>query len=101
MWRRAGKWLRRQLGPWLGVHDQYAPRPLDLTSPALGPAANLPSISIVTPSYQQGRFLERTLRSVLDQNYPDLELIVQDGGSTDETHNILERFRPRLRHVES
>jgi glycosyltransferase involved in cell wall biosynthesis len=51
-----------------------------------------PRISVVVPSYQQGRFLEETLRSVLLQGYPDLELIVMDGGSTDESVTILEKY---------
>lgn len=102
-WRQLGKWLRRRLGPWIGVHDQYAPRALVLPghyaqTKASDPA---PTISVVTPSYNQGRFLERTLRSVLDQQYPAVQYIVQDGGSTDETTTILDRYRPRLNHVES
>jgi glycosyltransferase involved in cell wall biosynthesis len=52
----------------------------------------LPKISIVVPSYQQGRFIEETLRSILLQNYPKLELIVIDGGSTDETVSVLEYY---------
>jgi len=60
-----------------------------------------PTISIVCPSFQQGRFIEETLRSVLLQNYPRLELIVMDGGSRDETVNVLERYAPRLTHWES
>jgi glycosyltransferase involved in cell wall biosynthesis len=63
--------------------------------------ASLPVISIVTPSYQYGRFIEWTIRSVLLQRYPKLEYVVMDGGSTDQTPAILDRYRPFLTHVES
>jgi glycosyltransferase involved in cell wall biosynthesis len=56
----------------------------------------LPKITIVTPSYNQGAWLERTLCSVLDQGYPNLEYIVIDGGSTDGSKKILERYADRL-----
>jgi glycosyltransferase involved in cell wall biosynthesis len=46
----------------------------------------------VTPSFGQGHFLERTLYSVVNQNYPNLEYVVQDGGSTDDTIDVLRRF---------
>jgi glycosyltransferase involved in cell wall biosynthesis len=51
----------------------------------------LPLVSIVTPSLEQGRFLEDAIRSVLEQDYPRIEHIVVDGGSTDETLAVLER----------
>jgi glycosyltransferase involved in cell wall biosynthesis len=58
-------------------------------------------MAIVTPSFNQAGFLERTIRSVLDQEYPRLEYVVQDGGSWDQTGGILDRYRDRLAHVES
>ncbi len=60
-----------------------------------------PKISIVTPSFNQGNFIERTLNSVLIQNYPNLEYIVQDGGSSDNTISILEQYASKLKHWES
>ena len=57
-----------------------------------------PKISIVMPSFNQGLYLERAIRSVLDQNYPKVELVVMDGGSTDGSVEIIKRYSDRLRY---
>ncbi|MGH9443127.1 MAG: glycosyltransferase family 2 protein [Thermoanaerobaculia bacterium] len=60
-----------------------------------------PKISIVTGSHNQGEYLEETLRSVLLQGYPNLEYIVIDGGSTDDSPRIIERYAPWLTRWEA
>lgn len=57
---------------------------------------NFPKISVVTPSYNQGKYIEACLSSVLEQNYPNLEYIVIDGGSTDNSLDIIQRYASRL-----
>jgi glycosyltransferase involved in cell wall biosynthesis len=51
-----------------------------------------PKITIVTPSYNQGAFLEETIRSIILQNYPNLEYIIMDGGSKDQTIDIINKY---------
>ena len=62
---------------------------------------NLPRVSVVTCSYQQSRFLESSMQSVLQQDYPDLEYIVMDGGSQDGSLDIIRRHESRLAYWES
>jgi hypothetical protein len=92
--------IRELTRPRLGILHHHSPTPLRVptgyfTTDAPQPA---PTISIVTPSFGQGHFLERTLYSVVNQHYPALEYVVQDGGSTDETVEILRRYERSLTH---
>ncbi len=79
--------------PWT---EAGAPAP-----PRLPDGRPWPVISVVTPSYNPGPFLEEALRSVLLQGYPALEFIVMDGGSNDGSLEIFERYRPWLAHFSS
>ena len=56
----------------------------------------LPKISIITPSYNQGKYIEQTIQSVLQQNYPNLEYIIIDGGSKDNTIDIIKKYEHKI-----
>lgn len=90
--------VRQFLGLRIGMLRMYPPRPL--SPPRCGPsserAAGLPSISIVTPVFNQAEFIGRTLESVRGQGYPKLEHIVMDGGSRDGTQDVIRRFADGL-----
>jgi len=70
-----------------------------------GPSVSLldepPRITVVTPSFNQAQWLEQTIRSVLLQGWPALDYVVMDGGSSDHSAEIIERYRPWLRHAQS
>jgi glycosyltransferase involved in cell wall biosynthesis len=86
----------------LGKLAQYQPRPVVYDRlPRPAPLPDWPRICLITPSYQQGHFLERTMRSVLDQHYPKLAYGVQDGGSTDGSAELINQYVSRLYHAES
>ena len=81
-----------------GKKDQYPPRPLrgeTFPKPRLGDG-ELPRIAIVTPSFMQGNYIEATIRSIVDQGYPNLAYAVHDGGSTDSTLEVISRYASRL-----
>lgn len=96
--KRFVRLISRKLGPKLGVLTQHAPHELHAPA-ALRPdysGAAPPTISIVIPSFNQAKFIERTLQSVLAQAYPALEIYVQDGGSSDGTVDIIRRYSGQL-----
>jgi len=96
--QRSQRRWRDKFRPTLFNAEQYPPR--DWSMPAHYFASTLPprppTITIVTPSLDQGAFIERTIRSVLAQNYPSTRYIVQDGGSRDETRAILKAYEHDL-----
>lgn len=76
--------------PWTEESPQF--------SDFMGNGNEWPRISIITPNYNKGRFIEETIRSVLLQGYPNLEYIIIDGGSTDNSIEIIKKYENWLTH---
>lgn len=102
-WKSVSLKLRSLVQPRIGNLYQHPPKDIALPSFYRKPTklTTSPKISMVTPSYGQADFIERTLKSVLDQKYPNLEYFVQDGGSKDGTKEILTRYSMQLSGWES
>ncbi len=108
-WRPFTTWVFRKVVEdyWMkiGVLRHYEPRPI-VWDPRLPkkpslPVDRLPQIGIVTPSFGQPAFIESTMLSVLNQDYPKLLYVVQDGAARDASAQIIERYASRLAHWES
>lgn len=84
------------------IADSYVPAatasaiPVTVTSGKTALDPSFPRITLVTPSLNQGKYIEKTIRSVLEQGYPNLEYFIIDGGSTDETVSIIQRYADRI-----
>ena len=115
-WRPCEAWLFIRVVEkyWMqiGILRHHAPKPLVwdrlptprlvAQSPTPGlPTRSLPQIAVITPSYGQEKYLERTMLSILDQQYPHLLYVVQDGGSKDQSPAIIARHAARLHAWES
>ena len=100
--RRIRERINLWMQPRLGVLYHYPPRPVKIPDKYSKKqdkkpiAGGWPVISIVTPSYNQAAFIDRTIQSVFQQHYPRLEYIIQDGGSNDGTAEILKKHEDRL-----
>lgn len=90
------QYVIKYLGPSCAKFEQqYAPRALESASSQIPPdqsSFEIPLISIVVPSFNQAAFLGQTLKSIISQNYPKLELLVVDGDSSDGSRQIIEEY---------
>ena len=106
IWRgpaRIWEYFKRGFAPRLGRLYQHPPQSMSkiVVGKCRIDGAQLPRISLVTPSFQQGRFIARTIASVVDQRYPSLEYLIQDGGSTDGTEAAVQPYLDQLSGWES
>jgi len=100
---KSGVVIRKLTGFRLGQFGMYPARPLALPARyhVSEPLTDAPSISIVTPVFNQAAYVAATIESVLSQEYPALQYVVMDGGSTDGTVEIINRYRSRLDYFHS
>lgn len=92
------KAIRLALPGCAKLEYHYQPREITATPvAAVGNRLEYPRISIVVPSFNQGHFLGHTLNSILSQNYPNLELIVVDGGSSDDSREVIEGYSEHIK----
>ncbi len=106
-WQPFDQWLFKKLVEeavmQVGVLRQHKPQPIKwdkFPKPVLSPN-KLPQIGLITPSYCQDKFIESTLLSVLNQKYPKLLYVVQDGGSKDQSTDIIRGYENQLTTWES
>ena len=87
----------------IGKLNHHEPRILQMQNnmPKIKSGTQLPSICIVTPSFNQGEFIESTIQSIINQKYPRLEYVVQDGGSTDNSVAIINKYASDIYKWES
>jgi len=101
LWLGGGAWTELMFFQ-MPAHMAYPARPVRPEKfPASAPAPRRPKLSIVTPSYQQGRFLAETMRSVLEQPGVACQYVVQDGSSTDDSAALIRQHASRLHAWES
>ncbi len=81
------------------LEGHYQPKAVATSAnlPAIADTDSYPCITIVVPSYNHGRFIDKTLESIISQGYPELELIVVDGGSADQTVEVIRRYASHIR----
>ena len=101
LWLGGGEWTELMFFQ-MPAHMAHPPRPVRPEKfPASAPAPRRPRLSVVTPSFQQGRFLDETMRSVLDQPGVECQYVVQDGSSTDDSVQLIRHHAGRLHAWES
>lgn len=97
------QWVRTHLRHRVFAENYSPPRPVNIPKSYYLPVRleNPPKISMVTPNLNQGRFIEATIRSILDQEYPNLEFILQDGVSSDESLEVIRKYESSLSYWDS